>query len=386
MRLVSFRSLQDDATLRELLASPESRLVERKREADRGEIAKVVAGFANTAGGWLLLGVDDSGDLVGWEGGGRAHLSDWLRDALEERIDPEVDTFEAGRFTVDGVTIGVVRVAPSRDAPHFVNDTPYERRNGQTRRMRPDRVRQLYGRAGGENEASALARLEDRETFVDIADALNAPRATKAMHGRDIASIVRLSLLEPSRALQDWVHTPEALERSCAFLDSVIPQLSRFGPEFVLDRRAAVATTTAEGHTAAASWSDDPLSELALGWDGRGLAGVRASGQRRQDGPWTFTSDQVRDRWLFPPIAHIMEALQDIGEAGPVLVRWDLRGVTGGHVVGVIPGTNSVRASGFIPANRGNAIEITITTDLAAAPEDVADDLWTKLERLTGAR
>jgi hypothetical protein len=161
--------------------------------------------------------------------------------------------------------------------------------------------------------------------------------------------------------------------------------MSRFGPESVGDRRAAKATTTAEGHIATASWTEDPIGEIALAWDGRGLAGVRASGQRNQDAPWTFTSDLVRDRWLLPPIAAVLETLQDGGEVGPVLVRWDLRGVTGGQVVGVVPGTNEIRATGFVPANRGNAIEITVLTDLAAAPGDVADELWTKIERLAGA-
>jgi len=86
-----------------------------------------------------------------------------------------------------------------------------------------------------------------------------------------------------------------------------------------------------------------------------------------------------------PPLAHVLQTLQDVGEAGPVVIRWDLRGVKGGYVVGVVPGTNHVRASGFIPANRRNALELTLHTDLAAAPQDIADQMWTKLERLAGA-
>src|SRR4051794_15760316 len=96
--------LSDARALRELVAAPESESVERKRSADAMTLAKVVSAFANTSGGWLLLGVDDDGTLPGWRPKGTAHPRDWLRDVLENILDP-LPNFEAELFEIDGMTI-----------------------------------------------------------------------------------------------------------------------------------------------------------------------------------------------------------------------------------------------------------------------------------------
>ena len=52
----------------EIISGGESSTVEFKRKiSTEVKIAKEIAAFANTIGGWLFLGVDDDGTVVGVE-------------------------------------------------------------------------------------------------------------------------------------------------------------------------------------------------------------------------------------------------------------------------------------------------------------------------------
>ena len=82
---------------------------------------RMVASFANMLGGWLLIGVDDDGQVVGYTPPGTADLQDYLRDLLRAQVDP-MPPFAAITMQVDGTTIGVVRVAESSDTPHITSD------------------------------------------------------------------------------------------------------------------------------------------------------------------------------------------------------------------------------------------------------------------------
>ena len=98
-------------------------IVERKREPPAAPRFGVgAAAFANTLGCFILLGVDDDGNLHGWTNPARRDLQSYLAELLRQQVDP-LPPFVAGIRTLDGKSIGVVRVFESADAPHIVRGT-----------------------------------------------------------------------------------------------------------------------------------------------------------------------------------------------------------------------------------------------------------------------
>lgn len=117
------------ADLDRMLELDETLFVEHK--GDLGEetnyqLAKSVAAFANTLGGWLLLGVKNGkphGSTASWTSPGDGPtLVDMIRDRLRGEIDP-LPAFEARLIAHTDGPVGVVRVYESADAPHIALQT-----------------------------------------------------------------------------------------------------------------------------------------------------------------------------------------------------------------------------------------------------------------------
>lgn len=107
-----------------MLELDETLFIEHKLDLEKGSVKlmQAVAGFANTAGGWVLLGVSN-GKIVAtsdslWAQHDALPLVDLVRDRLRGRLDP-LPAFEA-RVMNDhpGGPVGVIRVYESSDAPH----------------------------------------------------------------------------------------------------------------------------------------------------------------------------------------------------------------------------------------------------------------------------
>lgn len=81
-----------DGTLVEMRREHETRFVENKASLGKGEqafnFAKAVASFANTLGGWVLVGLDDAGEIVAWDAPESHGMTDRVRQALERELDP----------------------------------------------------------------------------------------------------------------------------------------------------------------------------------------------------------------------------------------------------------------------------------------------------------
>lgn len=119
---VNFRRLSiadlDEAALRRLVGEGETLFVERKETDPEDGLGSAVASFANTLGGWLLLGVTDDGTAKGYDAG-RGDFTDKVRNKLGHQVDP-LPPFAADLKELDGVQIGVIRVFESADTPHIV--------------------------------------------------------------------------------------------------------------------------------------------------------------------------------------------------------------------------------------------------------------------------
>lgn len=107
----------------EMRREHETRFVENKTSLGRDDgafnFAKAVASFANTLGGWVLIGLDDAGEFVTWDAPEAHGMTDRVRQALEREIDP-MPPFAATVCELDGHPLGVVRVYASIDAPHVM--------------------------------------------------------------------------------------------------------------------------------------------------------------------------------------------------------------------------------------------------------------------------
>src|SRR5262245_1921307 len=85
-------------------------LVELKAGTPKDGIGPTVTSFANTLGGWLILGVEDKNRVVvGWKPSGRADIVDYLRERLRQEVDP-LPPFAARGMEIEGRQVGVVRV------------------------------------------------------------------------------------------------------------------------------------------------------------------------------------------------------------------------------------------------------------------------------------
>jgi Putative DNA-binding domain len=109
--------------LARMLDLDETLFVEHKKSAaDESTygLVKAVSAFANTLGGWVLLGVHEGKLLeepAGWALPDAPPLIDFVRDRLRDEVDP-LPPFEAKVMEHDGGHIGVVRVYESSDTPH----------------------------------------------------------------------------------------------------------------------------------------------------------------------------------------------------------------------------------------------------------------------------
>lgn len=113
----------DVADLDRMLELDETLFVEHKSgigSEDSFGLARTVASFANTIGGWVLVGVRGGapiGSEEGWASPGAPTLVDAVRDRLRGEIDP-LPAFEARVLQHAKGPVGVVRVHESADTPH----------------------------------------------------------------------------------------------------------------------------------------------------------------------------------------------------------------------------------------------------------------------------
>jgi ATP-dependent DNA helicase RecG len=136
--------------VRELIARGEGPTIEFKREWPRrgdvtAEIGSELVAFANTQGGYLLIGVDDNGLVVGVTG-------DWQK--LEERLmgicrvcsPPVALTVE--EVAVEGKSVLVAHVPEGKDKPYRVRDICYVRVGSTVQHATREEERWMFQESG----------------------------------------------------------------------------------------------------------------------------------------------------------------------------------------------------------------------------------------------
>lgn len=101
------------------LSQPEGKTFECKRDLSSPKpLLKTILAFANTAGGRLVIGIDDDRHIVGIANAleNEERLCNLIADSISPRLVPNVEM-----MTVDGRTLLIVEVFLSGQRPHFLN-------------------------------------------------------------------------------------------------------------------------------------------------------------------------------------------------------------------------------------------------------------------------
>jgi hypothetical protein len=110
---------EDD--IRQMRSENETLFVEYKSSLD-GEgyrVAEAAASFANTLGGWVVIGLGDDGAPSGWVP--PKNVTDRLWQILDYWLDP-LPAFAAQLREHEGVPIGLIRIYESTDTPHVLKN------------------------------------------------------------------------------------------------------------------------------------------------------------------------------------------------------------------------------------------------------------------------
>ena len=141
--------------LKRLAALGEGTHLEFKHRVPRADrLAREVIALANTAGGKVLLGVDDDGSVVGLKDADEELYA--LREALTTRIEPHVEVAVERVAVSRRREVVVVSVPPSPDRPHFL------RPDGDPRRKRAAFVRLGEESVEASREAVDLMKADRR--------------------------------------------------------------------------------------------------------------------------------------------------------------------------------------------------------------------------------
>lgn len=293
MRSLALADIDDD-DVAGMLTENETLFVEHKSNI-RDEaflVARAVCSFANTLGGWVLIGVDSDGNPSGWRGCPSSQLPDRVREALKtNRVDP-VPAFAA---TVHDYSdhgepwpIGLVRVYESADTPHVMG-------NGQVflRSVAQDEDARRVYRAGGVETQAALLGLADRgragvERARDKFRPERAPLAARSvglpvgqMAAAEDARVSLRAVPVTGDRLADWSVSHRAREALESVVQALASHPDRSALGFVphasgLVVSARASELLADGHRAA-------YGDVVAVTDGAGVVGA-SLGLRVSDG------------------------------------------------------------------------------------------------------
>lgn len=303
IRRLSLADLDDDS-LRRLVDHGEDLFVERKRELPRDGLGRVVASFANSLGGWLLLGVEDSGSLVGYTPPGRADVQSHVGQLLAAEVEP-LPPFVAAERELDGVALLVVRIFESADTPHLLRRGSIPIRTPKGTENVTDQALLLdLARRGDE----AMERARKRISLDSIVLELAAPERPElvAISDAEPYAIVRASLLTRMPHFAAWATSQAAAEATVGAAGVIAQALS-----------AAVGggdwTVSPRGRGVTASWSggfEVPV-RARVTIDAEGVVGARLS---RGLGTGEVTHRSFERQYIAPLVQGVGELLRR-GEA-----------------------------------------------------------------------
>jgi Putative DNA-binding domain len=241
LRLLALGELaESERVFKALLAENESLFVEHKTDIAKGEgyqLAKAAASFANTLGGWILVGVKNGEPVLGWEPP-PAGFVDAVRQRLEGQIDP-IPSFAADVIEFGTGLIGVVRVYESTDTPHIllsdgsivVREPAQDAKLRKLGRYQATPIRSHYelvqlAQRGQKAEREADERFQPRRLpLVEKSLRYRWVQASEGVSfdgGDDPALILRAAPLNLSSRWREWAVSEVAVDRITELVQSMI--------------------------------------------------------------------------------------------------------------------------------------------------------------------
>lgn len=138
------------AELKQILARGEDSRHQFKRDfSNIDALAAELMAFANTAGGYLLIGVEDSGAISGLSGSDVARLNQMLSNAASQHIKPAINPLSNNLQTEQGLVI-VVTVEQGLNRPYVDNHGHIWVKSGADKRRVTAReeLQRLFQQAG----------------------------------------------------------------------------------------------------------------------------------------------------------------------------------------------------------------------------------------------
>ncbi|NNJ12123.1 ATP-binding protein [Chloroflexales bacterium ZM16-3] len=150
--------------IKEILQAGESEVVEFKQSLrDRDMLATLMAAFANTRGGTIIIGVTEPTTIVGADIVRVQRLFHEAQTVLQPAVNSEIDTIE-----VDGKNIAVIRIEPATRLV-LANTGAYQRVNTLLTPMTPAAIARTLARSdhGDKNEGGLMPPSEQRSNITD---------------------------------------------------------------------------------------------------------------------------------------------------------------------------------------------------------------------------
>jgi len=125
----------------EIIARGESEKVEFKASlSEEREIMETICGFSNTAGGIILVGVNDNGEIVGVETGRKTidDLLNKIKFSIEPMIIPQIEVVD-----IEGKKVLVISVAEGINKPYFVGGLSFKRIGKTNQRLTKEELERM---------------------------------------------------------------------------------------------------------------------------------------------------------------------------------------------------------------------------------------------------
>lgn len=197
--------------LKELIENGENISCEFKRKfSTPGKIAREMIAFANTAGGYILFGIDDNKEIVGVES--EKSEAELIIDTAENYCEPPVK-YSLDYKEMQGKEIVIVHLPESENKPHRlqdylndfditkaqvfvrVNDKSVQASKEMTRIMRAHASGvELKKYSIGQNEKSVFEYLQKNET-ISVKELSSLKNISERRASRTLVKMVRANLL-----------------------------------------------------------------------------------------------------------------------------------------------------------------------------------------------
>jgi ATP-dependent DNA helicase RecG len=101
----------------------ESKYVEYKKTYTK-TLLKTVSAYANYHDGWILIGLDDQGNIIGLDDAEEMRLN--VENAINDALEP-IPYYEMETEWIDGKSIVLLKVYKGEHTPYSVNNRTYRR-------------------------------------------------------------------------------------------------------------------------------------------------------------------------------------------------------------------------------------------------------------------